>query len=67
MRAWISFRTRSAIMWSRSLRVRPSMAAAASRSERLHSSKMLCPAIVTARVSGLSRAPWQVGHGTSRM
>jgi hypothetical protein len=33
----------------------------------LQTSAMLLPAMVTAKTSGLSRAPPQVGHGTSRM
>ena len=43
------------------------MTSAASPMGRLHSSKMLWPATVTASAYGLSRAPSQVWHGTSRM
>ncbi len=35
--------------------------------DRLQSSKMLRPPTVTAKDSGLSRAPLHVGQGTSRM
>ena len=43
------------------------MSRVASRRARSHSSKMLRPATVTARLSGLSRAPPHTGQGTSRM
>ena len=67
MRSRISLRTRSAMRWSRSESSRAAMASTALVIERLHSSKMLMPPTVTARDSGLSRAPPQAGQATSRM
>ena len=67
MRAFTSFTTRSAIMRSRSLSSRPRRNLADSPIERLHTSLIDIPPIFTASVEGFSRAPAQVGHGTSRM
>ena len=49
MRSRISLRTRSAMRWSRSERSRVAMASTALVIERLQSSKMLMPPMVTAR------------------
>ncbi len=67
MRALISLTTRSAIRWSRSVRVSPASTSAALRIDIMEMSAMLWPSMVTARVRGLSRAPPHSGQGTSRM
>ncbi len=63
----ISFRTRSAICFSRGLSSSSARNAAHSRIGRWQTAEMLWPPSRTASDSGLSRAPWQTGHGTSRM
>jgi len=52
---------------SRSDSSRLSKKAAASPTDMAATSAMLRPATVTARLSGRSRVPLQVGQGTSRM
>ena len=67
MRSRISFKTRSAMRWSRSESDSPAMASTARTTDRAHSSAMFIPPTVTASDSGLRRAPLQVGQATSRM
>ena len=67
MRALISLTTRSAIMRSRSDSSRPASALAESAIDMPEMSAIEWPSIVTPRARGLSRAPPQAGHGTSRM
>ena len=59
--------TRSAISRSRSVSSRPARNFAASPIESSQTSAMWRSLIVTARLSGLSRAPPHAVHGTSRM
>ena len=67
MRALTSFTTRSAIIRSRSDRLRPASVLAASPIDMSQISEIEWPSIVTDRDSGRSRAPPQTGQGTSRM
>ncbi len=62
-----SLSTRSAMKVSRSSSSSEFSHADASPMESEDSSAIERPLTVTARISGLSRLPSQVGHGTSRM
>jgi hypothetical protein len=66
-RALISLSTRSAIIFCRSVSSNPARISAHSPMDSAQISAMLRPSMVTARISGLSRLPPQVGQGTSRM
>ena len=67
MRALISLTTRSAIRRSRSESSSAASALAASPIDMLPMSAIEWPSMVTASDRGLSRAPPQALHGTSRM
>ena len=66
-RALISLSTRSAIIRCRSVSSMVASSSAQSPMDSAHTSAMFFPAIVTARISGLSRVPPQAPHGMSRM
>ena len=59
--------TRSAICFSRAVKSTVSRKPAASLMASPQTSEMFLPPTSTASDSGLSRAPLQTGHGTSRM
>ena len=63
----ISARMGAAICASAPVRFRAGSRVASSLMGSAHSSAIGRPATVTARAMGLSRVPWQVGQGTSRM
>ena len=67
MRSCTSLKTRSAIIRSRSVSSTDRKKSAASWIDSAQTSAMFLPPIVTARLRGLSRAPSQAGHGTSRI
>ncbi len=67
MRALTSFTTRSAIRRSRSDSSIDARNSAARPMDRSHTWWMSRSLMVTPRLSGLSRAPPQSGHGTWRM
>ena len=66
-RATISFTMGAPMRCWRSVSCNPSKNARHSRQDMSQTCWMFLSPTVTARYSGLSLAPWHVGHGTSRM